>query len=234
MPSRQLNVRFLAQDPARLAAFWAALLGRPVVEERRGLLLPGDDGEIALRFTAGADRKSGLDRMHLHLASTSADHQRETVDAALGLGARHLDVGQTADDEHVVLADPELNELCVIEAGNTFLDGCGLLAEVACEGSRDVGVFWSRALEWPLVWDSEQETAVQLPGGGTKVAWSGVRAQAETPGRLQLELTVDEHEQAAEVDRLVQLGASRHPAREDGDTVVLADPDGCTLFVGRG
>nr|WP_255392579.1 VOC family protein [Kineosporia sp. A_224] len=50
---------------------------------------------------------------------------------------------------------------------------CGFLGELACDGTRAVGVFWSEALGWPLVWDQDEETAVQSPHGGTKVAWGG-------------------------------------------------------------
>jgi hypothetical protein len=56
----------------------------------------------------------------------------------------------------VVLADPEGNEFCVIEPGNKWLAGCGFFAELACEGSREVGYFWSHVLGWPLVWDQDQ------------------------------------------------------------------------------
>ena len=72
-----------------------------------------------------------------------------------------------------MLADPEGNEFCVIEPGNAFLAGCGFLGELACDGTRDVGLFWSEALGWPLVWDQDEETAIQSPRGGTKVAWGG-------------------------------------------------------------
>lgn len=34
-------------------------------------------------------------------------------------------------------------------------------------------MFWSEALGWPLVWDQDEETAIQSPHGGTKVAWGG-------------------------------------------------------------
>ena len=52
---------------------------------------------------------------------------------ALRLGAAHVDVGQRREEGHIVLADPEGNEFCVIEHGNAYLAGCGYLGEVACE-----------------------------------------------------------------------------------------------------
>ena len=67
----------------------------------------------------------------------------------------------------------------MIEPGNSFLAGCGFLGELACDGSRDVGLFWSEALGWRLVWDHDQETAIQSEAGGTKIAW-GRPARAPT------------------------------------------------------
>jgi hypothetical protein len=114
----------------------------------------------------------------------------------------------------------------VIEPGNSFLAGCGFLGELACDGTRDVGVFWSEALGWPLVWDQDEETAIQSPYGGTKVAWGGppvAPPPATTRQRFDLVPTDGDHE--TEAERLVSLGATRIGAGETG-VVTLADPDG--------
>jgi hypothetical protein len=163
--------------------------------------------------------------MHLHVTSTSVQHQQDIVAAALRLGAVHCDVGQLPEEGHIVLADPELYPFCVIEPGNSFLAGCGFLGELACEGTRDVGVFWSQALDWPLVWDQDEETAIQSPRGGTKVAWGGPPVAApDVKPRQHLHIVVAAGAQAAEVQRLVELGAVR-VSGEHGD-VRLLDPDG--------
>jgi len=39
------------------------------------------------------------------------------------------------DDDYVVLADFEGNELCVIELGNGFFVGCGWIGVVNCDGT---------------------------------------------------------------------------------------------------
>jgi hypothetical protein len=88
------------------------------------------------------------------------------VARALDLGARHLDVGQLPDEEHVVLADPEGDEFCVIEPGNAFLADCGRVGALACDGSRAVG-YRSGALGWPPVWDQDQRLTVR-PGAGCR------------------------------------------------------------------
>ena len=225
--SRLLTVTFDAQDPARLAQFWAGMLGREVAEVADAVLLPGTDTQLSLRFVPNrAERMGPNRRVHLHLTSTSHPDQQHTVATALGLGASHLDVGQRPEEGHVVLADPEGNEICVIEPGNAYLAGCGLLGELACDGTREVGLFWSEALGWPLVWDQDQETAIQSPHGGTKIAWGGPPlAPKEVPNRQRFDLAPVGGDQQAEVDRLVSLGATRLETGADG-AVVLADPDG--------
>ncbi len=226
MPCRLVAVTFDAHDPALVAAFWAGLLGRPMVDDVGGVLLPGSGTQVGLRFVPSRAPKVDRNRIHLHLTSSSPDDQQRTVAAALGLGATHPDVGQLPEEGHVVLADPEGNELCVIEPGNAFLTGCGFLGEVACDGSRDVGLFWVRALGWPLVWDQDEETAIQSPLGGTKVAWGGPPvAPRDGRNRQRFHLGVVDGDLGAEVDRLTALGATRLGSTDDG-AVELADPDG--------
>jgi Glyoxalase-like domain len=223
MPVRLVAVSFDAPDPASVATFWATLLERAIVDEASGALVPGDDTQVGLRFVAASTKRSGQSHLHLHLTSSTPDDQQRTVERALELGGRHLDVGQLPDEPHVVLADPGGNEFCVIEPGNKFLAGCGFLGEVACDGSRDVGLFWRSALRWPLVWDQDEETAVQSPRGGTKLSWGGPPVSAKT-GRNRQRFDLATAELAAEVQRLVGLGATH--VGEHAGGVELADPDG--------
>jgi catechol 2,3-dioxygenase-like lactoylglutathione lyase family enzyme len=220
---RTLTVIFDARDAARLARFWGGLLDREVVEEAGGVLVPGSESQLGLRFVPDPTEKTGPNSLHLHVTSSSLADQQHLVAAALGLGAAHLEVGQRPEEGHIVLADPEGNEFCVIEPGNSFLAGCGLLGELACAGTREVGLFWSAALGWPLVWDQDQETAVQSPHGGTKVAWDGSPVVPKAGrNRQRFELVSPGGDPEAEADRLISLGATRLEAGE----IVLADPDG--------
>ena len=222
---------FDANDPPRLAPFWAGVLGREMVDDPDGgiAILPSDDTGFRIEFFPTQEPKAGLNQMHLHVTSTSLDDQQATVARALGLGGRHLDLGQRPEEGHVVLADPEGNEFDVIEPGNSFLAGCGFLAEVACDGTQEVGYFWSEALGWPLVWDQDQETAIQSPAGGTKIAWGGPPVRPKTgKNRLHFDLApAADGDQEAEVQRLVSLGARRIDIGQgDVSWVVMADPDG--------
>jgi hypothetical protein len=227
MPLRLQAVTFDAADPGRLGRFWAELLGREVVETSLGVLLPGDDAQLGLRFAPESGAARGPNRMHLHLTSASEADQQQTVAKAIRLGARHLDVGQSPDEGHVVCADPGGNAFCVIEPDNAFLAGCGVLGELACEGTRELGLFWSAALAWPLVWDQDQETAIQSPEGGTKVAWGGPPVPpipAHTNPRL--DLTSIGNDRESEADRLVSLGARVDVGGAPDAPSILVDPDG--------
>ncbi len=161
--------------------------------------------------------------LHLHLTSSSPADQQRTVETVLRLGGRHCDVGQEPDDDFVVLADPGGNELCVMEPGNNFLAGTGDLGEVTSSGTRDVGLFWRDALSWQLVWDENEETAVQSPLGGTKVSWGGPPAKPKHgPNRQRFDLVADDP--SSEAERLIALGAIRLGDLAGG--VKLADLDG--------
>jgi hypothetical protein len=229
-----LAASFESDDPDRPARFWAGLLGRAMIDDAGGVLLPGREGQLGIRFVPGRPGEVGTNRMHLHLTSADLDDQRHTVAAAVGLGGRHVDVGQRPEDGHVVLVDPGGYEFCVIEPGNGYLAGCGLLGELTCDGTRQVGLFWSQALGWPLVWDRGEQTAIQSPLGGTKVAWDtwdrSPAAPRASPNRQRLELLPADGDQRAAVDVLISLGAAELDTRSDG-TVVLADPDGDEFLV---
>lgn len=216
-------VTFDVADAPGVAAFWAGLLDRDVSVESDGALVPGDERQVGLRFVASDTEQVGPRRLHLHLTSNSAEDQQRTVGTVLRLGGRHIEVGQTPDDPFVVLADPGGNELCVIAPGNNFLAGTGYLGEVTCDGSRDVGLFWRAALGWPLVWDENEETAVQSPLGGTKVSWGGPPVEPKH-GRNRQRFDLITDDPSSEVERLISLGARRLGDLADG--VELADPDG--------
>jgi predicted enzyme related to lactoylglutathione lyase len=222
---------FEAHDPVGLARFWAGVLSWDMADDAADgiTLLPSDDTGFQIRFVVTQEQKTGLNPMHFHLTSMSLEDQQQTVAKALRLGARHIDVGQRPEEGHVVLADPEGNEFCVIEPGNKFLADCGFFAELACDGSQQVGYFWSAVLDWSLVWDRDQETAIRSPHGGPKISWGGPPLMPKTgKNRMHFDLAPPvDSDQQTEVDRLISLGATRVNA-DQGEVgcVVLADPDG--------
>ena len=222
---------FDALDPDGLGRFWSGLLGWETADDPTNgvTLLPDDDTGFRLRFVPSDEPKTSQNLMHFDLTSTSLEQQQETVARALSLGGRHIDVGQLPEEEHVVLGDPEGNELCVIEPGNSFLADCGFIGALAGDGSQATGYFWSRALGWPLIWDQDQETAIRAPSGGPKITWGGPPLMPKVgKGRVHFDLAPQQDgDQRDEVERLVSLGAT-HVDIGQGDVnwVVLADPDG--------
>ncbi|GAA2560628.1 VOC family protein [Winogradskya consettensis] len=114
MPSSWEQVVVDAEDPARLARWWAEALGFVIVHEEPGEVeirrtpdtLPG------LLFVPVPDAKTVKNRLHLDLRP---DDQEAEVERLVDMGARPVDIGQH-DVGWVVLADPEGNEFCVLRA----------------------------------------------------------------------------------------------------------------------
>ena len=219
-----------ANDPLRLAQFWAEALGWNVGNDGVEIgLEPTDGTRFNLLFEPVPERKVARNRIHLDLTTTSIDDQERTVARLIEIGAHHIDIGQSPDEDHVVLADPEGNEFCIIGPDNNFLAGCGRLGAINCDGSRKVGHFWSETLGWPLVWDQDEETAIRAPDGtGPLITWSGpplIPKVGKNRHHLDIAPPVG-GDQRAEVERLISLGATGVDIGQGNVTwVVMADPD---------
>lgn len=223
-------LRIGAADPARQAGFWAAALGWEATAGHR--VVPTDATRWRIDVVPTTTPKTAKNPIHLDLTTTSLDDQRATAERLVALGGQHVDLGQTPEEGHVVLAGPEGDELCLIGPGNTFLAGCERLGSITCDGSVAAGTFWSAALGWPLVWDQDEETAIRAPDGtGPLITWGPPVPPDDGFDRLHLLLVpAADSDVDAEVRRLVDLGA--RPVGTDGDHVVLADPDGIRFRVG--
>ena len=110
-------------DPATLASFWAAALGVAVRGD-----LPAADGQPQYVFLEGTapdaprlsfqrvtELKAGKNRLHIDLAVPDVD---AATTALAALGATEVPGGDVHEhDMHWrVLADPEGNEFCLVEA----------------------------------------------------------------------------------------------------------------------
>ncbi|MFJ8615739.1 VOC family protein [Streptomyces clavifer] len=233
MTSQLFAICFNATRPSALARFWSGVLGWEPADgpdDDVAILPPGPPGPTGfrIRFLPGQEPKSVQNRAHFDLTSTSPEDQQQTVARALALGGVHIDVGQLPEEGHVVLADPDGNEFCVIEAGNDFLADTGFIGALACDGTQEVGYFWSAALGWPLVWDQDQETAIQSPNGGTKITWGGPPVAPKSgANRLYFELALPaDADWEAETHRLISLGATRTDAGDGDGPILMLDPDG--------
>jgi hypothetical protein len=217
VPARLAAVCFDAVDPHRLARFWAAALGWTADGLR---LVPAEPTSVPVVVRAVPHAKAAKNPIHLDLSSSSFDDQAATVARLVDLGAGPADVGQRGDESHVVLADPEGNELCVLEPGNGFVDAASRFGSVTCDGSPGVGRFWSAVLGWPLVWDQDDETAIRAPDGtGPLITWGPPVPADPASSRHHLVPA------GADVDDLVALGAT--PLGDAGFT----DPDGYEFWL---
>jgi Glyoxalase-like domain len=144
------NVVIDALEPQRLGRFWEAALGterltdEPDAFETR-LTIEGGP-VLDLCFQRVPEPASVPPRLHLDLLGGSS--QAQVVERLLGLGARHLDIGQR-DVPWVVLADPEGNPCCVMEETPAFA-GTGPLAALmldSADPARDAA-FWSWLTGW--------------------------------------------------------------------------------------
>ncbi len=113
MVSRWLGLVVDSRDPARLARWWAEVLGYHVTfEDPRLVAIGGDDKtHPGISFVPVSEAKAGKNRLHLDLAP---DDQPAEIERLVDMGARHVDIGQPAGGGWTVLADPEGNEFCVL------------------------------------------------------------------------------------------------------------------------
>ncbi len=233
MTAQLAHLRFDANDPRRLARFWASNLGWEIDEETNGEIrvLPTDGTPFFLTFFQVPEPKASKNPIHLDLVSESVDHQREVVDRLTALGAERVDIGQGPDAEHIVLADPEGNEFCIVIRGE-FLADTDYIGAVVFEPANPVtGYFWGEAIGWSVVYDQDGDVAIRAPDGrGPFITFGPPRVVASEKNRLHLDLLADD--QATEVDRLIALGATRiDPGRDHMLRVELTDPDGNAFFV---
>src|SRR5215210_6785779 len=83
-------------------------------DDEAELLAPEGGALPDLTVVVAPGPKAAKNRVHLDLASSSLDEQRATVERLVAAGATRVDIGQ-GDVPWVVLADPEGNELCVLD-----------------------------------------------------------------------------------------------------------------------
>ena len=122
------------------------------------------------------------------------------------------------------------------------MDDVGLRIQavvVHCLDPRPLAAFWAEALGWTVTIDDDHESAVEpQPGSRDDSVVADllfVRVEEPKQGQSRLHLDLRPEDQAAEVDRLLALGAT-HADVGQGDDVswrVLADPEGNEFCVLR-
>lgn len=160
------NVVLDAVDPGLVGRFWEVALGGS------NLTRDPDGYETRLRVEGGPTLDLCVqqvpvppdDPWRLHLDLSPGDDQAATVDRLLGLGARHLDIGQ-GDVPWVVLADPEGNPFCVLEERPAYA-GSGPVAALPldCADPDREARLWSWLTGWTDV-DGVAARSLRHPSG---------------------------------------------------------------------
>jgi predicted enzyme related to lactoylglutathione lyase len=237
MPTRLVHLAFDANDVGGQARFWAAALGWEVVHEDEdeaavapagfGYLGPG---AVPLVFVPVPERKAVKDRVHLDLATSSAEHQAELVARLTGLGARPAGVGQ-GDVPWVVMTDPEGNEFCVLEPRDRYA-GAGAVAAILtdCGDPAGLGRFWSAITGWPVSYEYPDVIAgLRSPTGtGPYLEFLRNPDRKRVKNRLHPDLAPEKSDDRdAELARLLGAGATRVDVGQgEVPWTVLADPEG--------
>ena len=239
MPTRLVHVVADAHDPARLARFWAALLGWEIADETAeevdvwpaGYSYP-DPVAVPIVFVPVPERKTGKNRVHLDLASASAADQAELVSRARDLGGGPADIGQ-GDVPWVVMADPEGNEFCVLEPRDDYRDTGPVAAILTdCADPAALARFWAGAAGWPVTRteDAGQLVGLRSPAGvGPYLEFLRVPGGKTVKNRIHPDVAPYRGEDpAAEVARLRAAGATLADVGQGHDVswTVLADPEG--------
>ncbi|MDI2032612.1 VOC family protein [Saccharopolyspora sp. TS4A08] len=158
-----LVVEFAAQDPARLARWWAEVLGWTVVDETG--VRPDGPG-VPLRFLLADRAKTGQNDVHLDLRSESHDEQTRVVERLFNHGARFADIGQSTEVPWVVMADVEGNELCALEPRKAYACTGPLAAVVVgTTDPREQARAWAEELDYDIVTEQPEFAALRPPSG---------------------------------------------------------------------
>jgi len=108
-------------DPEVLARFWCEVLDFVVLdrEEDGSLEIGPRDGfggpQPTIILSRSDDPRQGQLRLHIDVNASDRDQDAE-LERLLELGARPAQVGQTGEESWHVLADPEGNEFCLLNA----------------------------------------------------------------------------------------------------------------------
>ena len=202
-----------AVDPQQLGRFWeAAVSGERLTDVAEGFetRLAVEDGPVLdLCFQRVPEPTSRPPRLHVDLRGGA--EQAEVVERLVGLGARHLDIGQ-GDVPWVVLADPEGNPFCVMEDRASYSD-TGPIAALPLDSAdpdRDAE-FWSWLTGWTEV-DAVAPRSLRHPSRRGPLLELCPESTPKGPvkNRLHLDVRLETGDDADEVEaQIAERGGER-------------------------
>lgn len=123
MAARLGNIAFDCDDVLKLAAFWSAVLGRPLDKgsSEHFASIGGTDGERrepAWYFNRVREPKQAKNRVHIDLVNPDWNAVKELV----RLGATVIGEHRISGHGWTVMQDPEGNEFCIAARAFTGFD----------------------------------------------------------------------------------------------------------------
>src|SRR4051812_34532493 len=207
MATQLWGVVIAALDPEAQARWWADALGWRAApdDDSQDWTVESDDPAVPkLLFERVRDAKVVKNRLHLDLASADEDAQLATVARLRAAGASDADIGQ-GKTAWVVLADPEGNELCVLDPRDRYAGAPGLAAIVLDANDPErLAEFWAAAPGWSTATGGKSGVPPPRRGAGPPdIDITRVPEPKTVRGRLPLDAPPPVGgDQSAEVERL--------------------------------
>jgi predicted enzyme related to lactoylglutathione lyase len=248
---RLQHVTFSCADPARVAEFWAALLGYERAPAGTSWL-GTDPRDENVRLLFNELEKSETIEAPIHLDINAPDREAE-LQRVLELGGSLVEtksykIGELSDT-FTIMRDPEGNGFCLESAPSSERTHIWNVTFASAE-PRELGRFWAFALGWPD--EDIDESVVQkfrdagvgepelsgfhltrAPEGGAPRFYFH-RREKSRPESHPIHLDFATADREAEIERLVQAGASVVETKQGTNLTftVMRDPEGNPFCVG--
>ena len=248
---RLQHVTFSCDDPGRVSEFWAALLGYERAAAGSSWLATDPRGED-VRLLFNEMPKSETLEVPIHLDINVPDREA-ALDRVLQLGGslvvtKSFEIGELGDST-TIMRDPEGNGFCLEDPPNTERAHIWNVT-FACAEPRDLGRFWALALGWPdedideSIFQNFRDAGVGEPDisgfhvvkapNGSRPRFYFHRREKSTPESYPIHLDFATDDREAEVERLVQAGASVVETKQGTNLTftIMRDPEGNPFCVG--
>lgn len=248
---RLQHVTFSCDDPGRVSEFWTALLGyERAAAGSSWLATDPRDEDVTLLFNQTA--KSETIEVPIHLDINVPDREA-ALDRVLQLGGslvvtKSFEIGELGDST-TIMRDPEGNGFCLEDPPNTERAHIWNVT-FACAEPRELGRFWALALGWPdenideSIFETFRAAGVGEPDisgfhvvkapNGSLPRFYFHRREKSRPESYPMHLDFATDDRAAEVEQLVQAGASVVETKQGTNVTftIMRDPEGNPFCVG--